>query len=146
MSQNVTVSFESEVLLLRLRRSGWRLALPTLALALVCFIYGAIAGRFTEPWHWYLAWGLGGALLLFFWLIPLIRYANGWMELTTSRLVWRQGAFGKHQEVSLHEVQSVESLRGGAIRVVSASGESIDLTGFARPKRLAQAIKESIRG
>ena len=140
------MSFESEVLLLRLRRSGRRLVVPTLVLALVCFVYSAVSGRFSESWHWYLAWGLGGGILLIFWLVPLIRYANSWMELTTSRLVWRQGAFGKHQELSLHEVQAVESMRGGAIRVVAASGESIDLVGFARPKRLAQAIKENVRG
>jgi hypothetical protein len=146
LSQNGLVSFESEVLLLRLRRSGWRLTMPTLVLTLVCFLYNAISGRFTENWHWYLAWALGGLILLVFWLIPLIRYANVWLEITTSRLVWRQGAFGKHQEISLHEVQTVESLRGGTIRVVAESGETIDLSGFSRPKAIAQAIKESIRG
>jgi hypothetical protein len=43
-------------------------------------------------------------------------------------------------------VQSVESLRGGGVRVQGANGESIELRGFARGKLLAQAISEGIRG
>ena len=141
------MSFESEQLLLRLRRSGGRMFFPTLALAAICFAYVAMLGHFTENWQWYTAWGVGGVALLVFWLIPLIRHLTAWVDITTSRLVWRQGVFGQnHQELSLHELELVELLRGSGIRVRSKSGEEILLKGFARSRKLAQAIREANRG
>jgi hypothetical protein len=141
------VSFESEQLLLRIRRSGARLTLPTLALGLVCFVYAAMLGRLTEQWQWFTAWGVGGSLILIFWLVPVIRHLTSWVDITTSRLVWRQGLFGQHhQEISLHDLELVETLRGGGIKVRSRSGDEILLKGFARSKKLAQAIREANRG
>ena len=120
---------------------------PTLALALVCFVYSAVSGHLTEPWHWYVAWSVGGVLLLFFWLIPLISYANAWVDLTTSRLVWRQGWFGQtRQEFSLAEIEAVENLRGGGISLRSKAGETMQLKSFSKPKKLAQAIREASNG
>lgn len=141
------MSFESEQLLLRMRRAGRLLTWPMVALALVCFVYSAVSTHLTESWHWYVAWGVGGALLFFFWLIPLIGYANAWVDLTTSRLVWRQGWFGQtRQEFSLHEIEAVENLRGGGILVRTRAGESMQLKSFSKPKKLAQAIREASIG
>ena len=84
---------------------------------------------------------------MLFWVIPVISYVSAWVDLTTARLVWREGWFGKsRQEVSVHEIVSIENLRGGAIRVGAKNGESISLKGFARPKQLAQAIREASIG
>ncbi len=141
------MSFESEQLLLRTRKSAARLILPTLVLGLVCFVYMALTGHLTENWQWYTAWAVCGLALLIFWLAPLIRHLTSWVDITTSRLVWRQGLFGQtHQELSLHELELVENLRGGGIRVRSKSGDEILLKGFARSKKLAQAIREANRG
>ena len=141
------MSFESEQLLLRIRRSGARLFLPTLVLAVDCFVYMATIGHITENWQWYTVWAICGLALLIFWLAPVIRHLTAWLDITTSRLVWRQGLFGQtRQELSLHDLDLVENLRGGAIRVRSRSGDDILLKGFANSKMLAQAIREANRG
>ncbi|MEN9752400.1 MAG: hypothetical protein RL670_91 [Actinomycetota bacterium] len=120
--------------------------LPTLALVAVVFLYNALVSHFTQQWHWYLAWGLGGAITFLFWLVPVIRYAASWVEITTSQVIWHPGIFAAKTAISLHEVQSVESLRAGGIRVQGSNGQAIELRGFARGKLLAQAISEGIRG
>lgn len=134
------MSFISEVLILRSYRSAMKLVLPNLALFLAAAAIGFSAGKLNDSWQIYILWGVAGAFVFSFWLIPVISYLGNRFELTSSRLITRAGLFGSQsQEVSLAEVADVV-LTKRVITVTSRDGSTIVLTGYPRPKNLVRQI------
>lgn len=87
-----------------------------------------------------------GLALLFFWLLPAWRFATNFTDVTSSRIIQRGGLFARvRREFSNSEVASIEHQRGKGIAITSQNGETIVLEKVARPKALAEALRESLR-
>ena len=134
------MSFESEILLARLRPRGSKLILPTLLLMLAAFLAGLLGERFNEPWQVYTVYGVCAALALFGFLFPMIRYATTWTDITNARVVIRSGLFGQNfDSISLAEIKRVELQAGGIISLL-VGDEEVSVRGLPKPKLVAQEI------
>jgi len=134
------MSFESEILLARLRPRGSKLILPTLLLMLAAFLAGLLGERFDEPWQVYTVYGACASLALFGFLFPMIRYATTWTDITNARVVIRSGLFGQNfDSISLAEIKRVE-LQSGGIISLAVGDEEVSVRGLPKPKLVAQEI------
>ncbi len=136
------MAFQEEQVIARIRRSWWSLLLPLLSLFLAGAILSYVSNRVLEPWLVYVAYAVAGVLAFFFWLMPTIRHLNFYVELTTSRLIVRDGIFAqKTAEISLAEVAGIELLRGRSLAVNRRSGERAVFTRVPKCKWLAAEIR-----
>lgn len=134
------MSFESEILLARLRPRGSKLILPTLLLMLASFLAGLLGERFSEAWQTYTVFGVCGALAFFGFLIPTIRYVTTWTDITNARVVIRSGLFGQNfDSISLAEIKRVELQAGGLI-ALQVGEEEVVMRALPKPKLVAQEI------
>ena len=138
------MSFESELLIARMRPRGSRLIIPTLLLMLSAFLLGLLGERFEEPWQTYLVYGVCAALALFGFVFPVIRYATTFTDITNARVVIRSGIFGQNfDSISLAEIERVELLAGGIISLV-IKDEEVAVRGLPKPKFLAAEISRLV--
>ena len=94
----------------------------------------------------YLAFSISGALAIFFWLFPLVRHLNFFVELTTSRLCVRDGLFAqKSIELSLSEITSVDVGRGRVIKVSRRDGEPILVKPVAGSKAFVGELRAAAK-
>jgi membrane protein YdbS with pleckstrin-like domain len=140
------VSFQAEQKLVKLRPRASRLILPTLILGLVVAALAFFENRKLDSWQ-PTAINVAGAVVVFFaWMLPLVRQLATWVEVSTNRLVWRDGLFGqKRREVSWHEVSAVELSRG-RITVFIHGQEPLVLSGLPKAKQLAREMQNLVRG
>jgi len=140
------VSFQAEHKLARLRPRAARLILPTLILGLTVGALAFFENRKIDSWLT-LTLNVTAAVLVFFaWMLPLARHLSRWLEVSTNRLVWRDGFFGqKRREVSWHEVSSVEVSRG-RVTVFIHGQEPLVLVGLPKAKQLAREMQNLVRG
>ena len=140
------MAFQEEQLIARVRRSWWRLVLPFVALFLSAAIFSYVNNRAHEQWLLYLSYSIAAALAVIFWLIPSIRHLSFYLELTTSRLIVRDGIFGqKSIELSLSDVTGAELGRRRVLRISRREGEAIELAGLPRPKTLLAELRVAAR-
>jgi membrane protein YdbS with pleckstrin-like domain len=140
------VAFQEEQLIARVRQSWWRLLPAMLALFLAAAIFSYVNNRVVEQWLIYVAYSLAGVLAFFFWLIPLVRHLNFYVELTTSRLVVRDGLFAqKSVEVSLGDISSVEVGRGRVIEISRRDAEPILIKPIASSKTFISELRAAAR-
>lgn len=120
--------------------------LPLLSLFLAATIFSYVNNRAQEQWLLYVAYSAAALLAVIGWLIPSIRHLNFYVEVTTSRLIIRDGLFGqKSVEVPLAEIASIESGRGREITVARRSGESVVLSSIPKSKQLLAELREAAR-
>jgi membrane protein YdbS with pleckstrin-like domain len=140
------VSFQAEQKLVRLRPRASRLLLPTLVLGLVAGALAFFENRTLESWQSIAINVVAAATVVFAYLVPLVRQLVAWVEVSTTRLVWRDGLFGqRRREVSWHEVSAVEFLRG-RITVFIHGQEPLVLVGLPKAKQLAREMQNLVRG
>jgi Bacterial PH domain len=140
------VSFESEFLLGRFRARGSRLVLPTALLGLSAFLLAFFYARVdaTQAWQSFLLYGACGAIALFGFVIPTLRYLTAWTDITTSRVVARSGLWGQHyRSVSLADVQRVE-LATGVVSLHLVAEEPLELRGLPKPKLVSQELSNLV--
>ena len=117
-----------------------------LAIFLAAAIFSYVNNRVVEQWLMYVAYSIAGVLAFFFWLIPLVRHLNFYVELTTSRLVVRDGLFAqKSVEVSLGDISSVEVGRGRVIEVLRRDAEPILIKPIASSKAFVKQLRAAAR-
>ena len=140
------MSFQAEQKLARVRPRASRLILPTLLLGVCVAVLAFFENRTLESWQT-ITLNLVVAVVLFFgWMIPLVRQLVAWVEVSTNRLVWRDGLFGqKRREVSWHEVSAIEVSRG-RITVFIHGQEPLVLAGLPKAKQLAGEMQNLVRG
>lgn len=120
--------------------------LPLFALFLAAAIFSYVNNRTQEQWLVYVAYSAAGLLAFFGWLIPSIRHLNFYVELTTSRLIIRDGLFGqKSIELPLAEVSSIELGRGRELTIGRRTGEPIVLSAIPKSKALLAELREVTR-
>mgnify|MGYP007053421443 FL=1 len=140
------MAFQEEQLIARVRQSWWRLLPAMLALFFAAAICSYVNNRVVEQWLIYVAYSISGVLAFFFWLIPLVRHLNFYVELTTSRLVVRDGLFAqKSVEVSLGDISSVEVGRGRVMTVSRRDAEPILIKPIASSKTFVKELRAAAR-
>lgn len=140
------MAFQEEQLIARVRQSWWRLLPAMLSLFVAAAIYSYVNNRVVEQWLIYVAYSIAAVLAFFFWLIPLVRHLNFYVELTSSRLTVRDGIFAqKTVEVSLSDVTSVEVGRGRVISISRREGEPITVKPVASSKTFVSELRAAAR-
>jgi membrane protein YdbS with pleckstrin-like domain len=140
------VAFQEEQLIARIRRSWFTLTFALLALFLAAAILSYVSNRVVDQWVLYSAYVVSAVLALFFWLIPTIRHLNFYVELTTSRLIVRDGLFGqKTTEISIAEINSVDLGRGRKLTLGRRNGEPVVLERMPKAKLIAEELRSLAR-
>ena len=134
------MSFESELLLGRFRARGSRLLFPTLFLGVAAFLLSFLYGRFDQQWQLIALYSVCGAIALFGFVVPLLRYLTAWTDVTTARVVSRAGLWGQHyRSVPFAQVQRVEH-SAGVVTLFIPGEEPMELRGLPKGKLIAQEL------
>jgi membrane protein YdbS with pleckstrin-like domain len=140
------VAFQEEQIVARIRRSWFTLTFALIALFLAAAILSYVSNRIVEQWVLYAAYFVSAALALFFWLIPTIRHLNFYVEITTSRLIVRDGIFGqKTTEVAIAEINSVDLGRGRKLTLGRRNGEPLVFERMPKAKLIAEELRSLAR-
>jgi membrane protein YdbS with pleckstrin-like domain len=140
------VAFQQEQIIARIRRSWFTLTFAFLALFLAAAILSYVSNRSVEPWILYSAYAACAVLALVFWLVPTVRHLNFYVELTTSRLIVRDGIFGqKTTELAIADIVSVELGRGRTIKIGRKSAEAVVLERMPKAKLLSSELRSLAR-
>lgn len=135
------MSFISEQRIARLRPRGSQLFLPNLVLFVVCFAVAFFSGRLAEQWQYIVLWSVCGAIAFFFWLIPLLKFLSTYLEITSTRVLYRSGLMGQHRrELSLAQVKDVQITKGRSISIIVDGQEPLVIRGIPRHKTVAVEI------
>ena len=140
------MAFQEEQIIARIRRSWFTLTFAFLALFLAAAILSYVSNRSVEPWILYSAYSACAVLALVFWLVPTVRHLNFYVELTTSRLIVRDGIFGqKTTELAIADIVSVELGRGRTIKIGRKSAEAVVLERMPQAKLLSSELRSLAR-
>ena len=140
------MAFQQEQIIARIRRSWFTLTFAFLALFLAAAILSYVSNRSVEPWILYSAYAACAVLALVFWLVPTVRHLNFYVELTTSRLIVRDGIFGqKTTELAIADIVSVELGRGRTIKIGRKSAEAVVLERMPKAKLLSSELRSLAR-
>ena len=140
------MAFQEEQIIARIRRSWFTLTFAFLALFLAAAILSYVSNRAVEPWILYSAYAACAVLALVFWLVPTVRHLNFYVELTTSRLIVRDGIFGqKTTELAIADIVSVELGRGRTIKIGRKSAEAVVLERMPKAKLLSSELRSLAR-
>lgn len=135
------MSFLAELRLARIRPRGSKLFFPSLALFAVSFTAAYFGGRLSEQWENILLWTSCGLVLFLFWFIPLLRFASTYLEISTTKIVYRSGLLGqRRQDVSLTKIKDVQLTRGRTISVIIEGQEPLVIPGIPKHKMVAVEI------
>jgi membrane protein YdbS with pleckstrin-like domain len=135
------MSFLPEQRIARLRPRGSKLFFPNLFLFAACFAMAFFTGRLTEPWQYNVLWIVCGSVVFFFWFIPLLRFMSTFLEVTTTRVLYRSGLLGqKRREVSLTQIKDVQLTKGRTISIVIDGQEPLVIAGIPKHKTVAVEI------
>lgn len=125
----------------RVRRSWAGLILPFTALFVAAALISYISNRVVETWFTYLVFSVSGLLALF-WLIAIVRHLNFYVELTTARIIFRDGIFGqKTTETSLSEVVSVDLGKAKTLTIARRGSEPLIIANVPKAKALLAELR-----
>ncbi len=122
------------------RHPHWKLlVVPVLVLLVVVglgsFLAALVATQSWAPWAWVALVGLGGALVFWLTVLPVIRWRTTHFVVTTRRVLVREGVLTRHGiDIPLDRINSVqfrhtlvERLVGcGTLVIESASEEPLE--------------------
>lgn len=115
--------------------------MPNVLLFAVCFVAAFFSGRLTEQWQNIVLWTLCGLVVFLFWFLPVLRFASTFLEVTTTRVLYRSGLLGqKRQEVSLTKIKDVQLTKGRTINIVVDGQEPLVISGIPKHKMVAVEI------
>lgn len=135
------MNFLAEHRIARLRPRGGRLFFPMLLLFAVCFALSFLNGRFSEQWQNQTMWAIAGVFLILFWLIPILRWSSTFLEVTTTRVVFRSGLFGNaRQEIQISQITNVELTARRTITISANGREPLVIAGIGKHKLVATEI------
>jgi hypothetical protein len=140
------VTTNSEYLVFRLKPKARRLFTPTLVLAVVSFALAFIVEQISATDYNY-AVIAGATIVILFWAFPMLSYLASYLELTSTRLVYRFGFLGlRKRKLLLSELSSIEIQKEGrlgrqVISILSVDGNEFRVGGYAKNKHLAAEIE-----
>jgi hypothetical protein len=119
---------------------------PTLVLAAVSFALAFIVEQISATDYNY-AVIAGATIVVLFWVFPVLSYLACYLELTSTRLVYRFGFLGlRKRQLLLSELSSIEIQKEGrlgrqVISILSVDGTEYLIGGYAKNKHLAAEIE-----
>jgi hypothetical protein len=135
-------SFIESRRLARIRPGAIRLFLPFLALAVACFGVSFYSGRLPEQWMNITLYSVAGAISFFFWLIPVLRYLSSYVDVYTTRILYRSGLMGQQRsEANFSQVTDVRIGEGRRIQLSLTNGEILELPRLPKAKKLTAEIQ-----
>jgi hypothetical protein len=135
-------SFIESRRLARIRPSAIRLFLPFLALAFACFGVSFYSGRLPEQWMDIAMYSAAGVIAFFLWLIPVLRFLSSYVDVFTTRVLYRSGLMGQQRsEANFSQVTDVRLGEGRRIQLSLTNGEIIELPRLPRAKKLVAEIQ-----
>ena len=135
-------SFIESRRLARIRPGAIRLFLPYLALAVACFGVSFYSGRLPEQWMNITLYSVAGAISFFFWLIPVLRYLSSYVDVYTTRILYRSGLMGQQRsEANFSQVTDVRIGEGRRIQLALTNGEILELPRLPKAKKLTAEIQ-----
>ena len=135
-------SFIESRRLARIRPGAIRLFLPFLALAVACFGVSFYSGRLPEQWMNIALYSVAGAITFFFWLIPVLRYLSSYVDVYTTRILYRAGLMGQQRsEANFSQVTDVRIGDGRRIQLALTNGEILELPRLPKAKKLTAEIQ-----
>ena len=135
-------SFIESRRLARIRPSAIRLFLPFLALAFACFGVSFYSGRLPEQWMDIAMYSVAGAIAFFLWLIPVLRFLSSYVDVFTTRVLYRSGLMGQQRsDANFSQVTDVRLGEGRRIQLSLTNGEIIELPRLPKAKKLVAEIQ-----
>lgn len=126
----------------RIRPRAIRLFFPFLALAASSFVVSFYSGRLPEQWMNIALYSVAGAIALFFWLIPVLRYLSAYVDLFNNRITSRAGLMGQRRvEANFTQVTDVQLAPRRKIELTLVGGEQVVLPALPKAKKLVAEIQ-----
>ena len=139
------MTFQQEFVLARIRRRSSVLLLPHLTLFVCVFTLSFLSGKVFDSWITISVNVAVGLVAFLFWVIPSWRYATGFLEVTTTRLIQRGGLFARvKREVSHSQVVGIEHSRSRGVVLNILDAEPLVLSKMPRPKQLAEELRRAL--
>jgi len=139
------VSFQQELDLARIRQSFRVLWLAQVVLFVVVFGLSFVSGRVLDDWLSITINSAAGVLVALFWLLPSIRYATTFVDITSTRIISRGGLFARvRRELSWSQVTGIEFSRTKGIVILAGEDAPLILTRMPRAKALAEELRATL--
>ena len=119
--------------------------LAQLVLFAVVFGLSFMSGRGLEEWLSITINAVAGGLVGLFWLLPSIRYANTFVDITNTRIISRGGLFARvRRELSWSQITGIEYSRTKGIVILAGEEPPLILTRMPRAKALAEELRATL--
>lgn len=116
-----------------------------LVLFAVVFGLSFMSGRVLEEWLALTINVVAGLLIAVFWLLPSIRYATTFVDITSTRIISRGGLFARvRRELSWSQVTGIEYSRTKGIIILAGEEPPLILTRMHRAKALAEELRATL--
>ena len=116
-----------------------------LVLFTVVFGLSFMSGRVLEDWLAITINVAAGVLIALFWLLPSIRYATTFVDITSTRIISRGGLFARvRRELSWSQVTGIEYSRTRGIVILAGEEPPLILTRMPRAKALAEELRATL--
>lgn len=116
-----------------------------LVLFAVVFGLSFMSGRVLEEWLALTINVVAGVLIALFWLLPSIRYATTFVDITSTRIISRGGLFARvRREMSWSQVTGIEYSRTKGIIILAGEEPPLILTRMPRAKALAEELRATL--
>ena len=116
-----------------------------LVLFAVVFGLSFMSGRVLEDWLAITINVAAGVLIALFWLLPSIRYATTFVDITSTRVISRGGLFARvRRELSWSQVTGIEYSRTKGIVILAGEEPPLILTRMPRAKALAEELRATL--
>ena len=116
-----------------------------LVLFAVVFGLSFMSGRVLEDWLAITINVAAGVLIAVFWLLPSIRYATTFVDITSTRIISRGGLFARvRRELSRSHVTGIEYSRTKGIVILAGEEPPLILTRMPRAKALAEELRATL--
>ncbi|MEN9962299.1 MAG: hypothetical protein RIS66_712 [Actinomycetota bacterium] len=87
-------------------------------------------------------YSVAGAIAFFLWLIPVLRFLSSYVDVFTTRVLYRSGLMGQQRsEANFSQVTDVRLGEGRRIQLSLTNGEIIELPRLPRAKKLVAEIQ-----
>ena len=124
---------EVERIVASLRPHGRAVFLPSVVLVAAVGATSFFFGQFAEEWQNWAVLGGGVALVVLFWMVPMLSWLSKRYVITTRRIVLRRGLFIRTRQELLHSRGYDVTVRRTALQSVFRSGDVSINVGQDRP-------------
>jgi membrane protein YdbS with pleckstrin-like domain len=142
-----------EAVVLRLRRHGRLLTLPTIVLLGTAFASGFFIGSFDDAWQNWVALAVALILIIGATLLPLSIWLGNTITVTTRRVIVRRGVLTRTRtEVALTKVQEIRSrasvlqrmFRAGTVHLITGPDQTVSLVDVPAVNEVLDVLHELV--